>query len=231
MAARLGAASIAQLGGIAAAAGQGARIADAYAHAPLAGLAASAEGWLDADALALEQAAADLAASGVTLVPLVSAMEVLARLDDPALTARPDLADVADTVRQGWNRDWIGLLGWNAAMLADLRLTRARHDRALRHLVAAGGRLAVGSGAGMPYLVPGSGVHFEMELLVAAGLSPLEALAAATVRGADVLRDDTIGRLRTGALADLVVLTGDPLRDIRNTRRIARVMLGGEWVR
>jgi imidazolonepropionase-like amidohydrolase len=70
-----------------------------------------------------------------------------------------------------------------------------------------------------------------MELLVAAGLSPLEALAAATVRGADVLRDDTRGRLREGAVADLVVLTGDPLRDIRNTRRIARVMLGGEWAR
>jgi imidazolonepropionase-like amidohydrolase len=74
-------------------------------------------------------------------------------------------------------------------------------------------------------------VHQEMELLVAAGLSPLAALRAATVAGADLLRADSLGRLRANAVADLVVLSGDPLRDIRNTRRIERVMLRGVWVR
>ncbi|HYF40343.1 MAG TPA: amidohydrolase family protein, partial [Gemmatimonadales bacterium] len=69
--------------------------------------------------------------------------------------------------------------------------------------------------------------HRELELLVRAGLTPREALRAATRDGAVLLGVDSLGLLAPGKVADLVVLTRDPLRDIRNTRTIEAVMLRG----
>jgi imidazolonepropionase-like amidohydrolase len=66
-----------------------------------------------------------------------------------------------------------------------------------------------------------------MELLVRAGLSPREALRAATRNGAVLLGVDSLGLLAPGNAADLVVLTKDPLVDIRNTRAIQSVMIRG----
>lgn len=91
--------------------------------------------------------------------------------------------------------------------------------------------MVAGTDASNQLLVPGASLHTEMELLVRAGLTPLDALRAATVRAAELLDADSLGRLRPGAAADLVVLAGDPLADIRNTRKIVRVMLGGEWIK
>jgi imidazolonepropionase-like amidohydrolase len=71
-------------------------------------------------------------------------------------------------------------------------------------------------------------IHRELELLVAAGLSPLEALRAATGNAARALGiEDRTGTIRPGLAANLVVLNADPLADIRNTRRIARVIQRG----
>jgi imidazolonepropionase-like amidohydrolase len=67
-----------------------------------------------------------------------------------------------------------------------------------------------------------------LELLVRAGLSPREALRAATRNGAVLLGVDSIGLLAPGKVADLVVLSKDPLADIRNTRAIQSVMIRGK---
>lgn len=78
---------------------------------------------------------------------------------------------------------------------------------------------------------PGFGVHTELELLVALGMSPLDALRAATVTPARVMRiADSVGTIAPGNVADLVLLAGNPLVDIRNTRRIAGVFRGGRWL-
>jgi imidazolonepropionase-like amidohydrolase len=68
-----------------------------------------------------------------------------------------------------------------------------------------------------------------MELLVTrAGLTPLEAVTAATRTGAEILGvDRTSGTVQVGKVADLVVLAADPARDIRNTRQITHVIKGG----
>ena len=74
----------------------------------------------------------------------------------------------------------------------------------------------------------GGSLHQELELLVEAGLSPAEAIAAATSEAAAFLGlIDDVGTVEAGKRADLVLLDGDPLADIRNTRRIAAVMVGG----
>jgi len=69
-----------------------------------------------------------------------------------------------------------------------------------------------------------------MSLLVAAGLTPLEAITAATRKGAQLLRADSLGLLAPGKVADLVVLDGDPIKGIAATRRIASVMVRGRLI-
>jgi len=80
-----------------------------------------------------------------------------------------------------------------------------------------GVEVLLGTDAGNPYVFSGFSVHDELELLVEAGLSPVAALKAGT-RGA---------RIEAGAAANLVVLDGNPLKDIRNTQRIHTVLTRG----
>lgn len=78
---------------------------------------------------------------------------------------------------------------------------------------------------------PGASLHEELAFLVDAGLTPLEALQTATVIPARVLqRGRDFGAIRAGAIADLVLLDANPLDDIHNTRRIAKVIVGGKVV-
>lgn len=74
---------------------------------------------------------------------------------------------------------------------------------------------------------PGVALHRELELFVQNGWSPMEALQAATSVAARVLGRSDIGAIRPGARAELVVLSADPLSDIRNTLAIERVIKGG----
>ena len=229
---RLGVASIEHLSGIPEAAGDSLLVHAAYRRGFAAGVTAFGTAWLVADTARLMQVARDLAASGVTLVPTLTMHETLAHLDDPAMLGRQDLLEAPDSVRSTWDAAAVmRTLGWDPATLADLRAARRVQDAFVLEFARANGRLATGSDAANPFVVPGLAVHQEMELLVAAGLSPLAALRASTIGGADLLRADALGRLRVNALADLVVLSADPLRDIRNTRRIERVMLDGAWIR
>jgi hypothetical protein len=81
-------------------------------------------------------------------------------------------------------------------------------------------------------ILPGA-IHLEMEELVAAGLTPLEAVAAATGNAARILGAEAdLGTIEEGKLADLILLErgADPLADIRDTRRIWKVIRGGEVV-
>lgn len=99
----------------------------------------------------------------------------------------------------------------------------------LVRLRAARVRIAAGSDAGNIGTLHGPALHRELELLVEAGLTPMQALIAATWGGAEAMgRSHDLGTIEPGKLADMVVLEADPLVDIRNTRRIGRVVKGGE---
>lgn len=79
------------------------------------------------------------------------------------------------------------------------------------------------------FVFPGFSLHEEMELLVAVGLTPLEALQAATINPARFFdATDSLGTAEEGKLADLVLLEANPLEDISNTQAIAAVILDGE---
>ncbi|MEX2473301.1 MAG: amidohydrolase family protein [Gemmatimonadota bacterium] len=89
----------------------------------------------------------------------------------------------------------------------------------------------VGAGTDTPigYAVPGYSLHSELEMLVRAGLSPRDALRAATVRPAEFFGlEGEMGTVEAGMLADLVLLSANPLDDIRNTRTVEAVVTKGE---
>ena len=88
-----------------------------------------------------------------------------------------------------------------------------------------------GTDAGQGTEHPGEGLHHELELLVAAGFTPVEALRSATLEPAKYLdATEALGAVAQGKLADLVLLDANPLSDIRNTRKIAAVVLGGRYI-
>jgi imidazolonepropionase-like amidohydrolase len=103
-----------------------------------------------------------------------------------------------------------------------LQVVKALHD--------AGAGLLVGTDAANPYVFYGSSVHEELALFVEAGLTPYEALLAATRAPAEFLADPSFGTVETGKRADLVLLTANPLEDIAATRAIAGVVLHGRWL-
>jgi imidazolonepropionase-like amidohydrolase len=70
-------------------------------------------------------------------------------------------------------------------------------------------------------------LHRELELLVSCGVTPWQALTAATYTPMEWLTADSLGRVTSGAMADFLVLRGDPIANIRNTREIEFVVRGG----
>jgi imidazolonepropionase-like amidohydrolase len=105
----------------------------------------------------------------------------------------------------------------------------------LKVLVDAGIPIAMGSDSGsIPDRNPGRWAgyaeHLELEMMVKAGMTPMQALVAATGTGARVMKIDGAGTLQNGKWADLVVLNANPLTDIKNTRQIDSVYIGGRRV-
>jgi imidazolonepropionase-like amidohydrolase len=98
-----------------------------------------------------------------------------------------------------------------------------------RAFVRAGGLLVAGTDpTGGGGVVPGYSNQRAVELLVEAGFTPLEAITIATQNGARYLgREDTIGTIATGKQADLVVLDGDPSRNIGDIRKVNTVFRAG----
>ena len=137
-----------------------------------------------------------------------------------------------------------------AATLANWKKTRAEQMKAMSpqesdvhaqllqmsmDLVAqmekAGVGILAGTDAPAPYVFPGSGLHDELSLLVRAGLTPLQALQAATSRPAEFLGTGrNSGTVAAGKYADLLLLDANPLDDIRNTQKIRAVILRGQYL-
>jgi imidazolonepropionase-like amidohydrolase len=103
----------------------------------------------------------------------------------------------------------------------------AAAEKTIRELAAAKVPILAGSDAPNPGTAHGAAIHRELELLVAAGLTPLQALAAATSVPAKAFRLDDRGRIAKDLRADLLLVNGDPVADITATRDIAGVWKGG----
>ena len=145
--------------------------------------------------------------------------------EKPALLDDPDVARTLDP-------DVIAAV--RAASQGKANPDKLEFDRAMRNtkrFADAGVPIGVGSDGGSGSDFPGLTTHRELELLAAAGMSPVEILKAATFHGALALRkQEDLGTIEPGRRADLLLLTANPLEDVRNLRKIDRIMLEGEWV-
>jgi imidazolonepropionase-like amidohydrolase len=105
--------------------------------------------------------------------------------------------------------------------------TRASAVQNVKAVSAAGVTILAGTDGPLPPTEPGKSLHRELELLVEAGLTPLQALAAATSAPARAFGLPDRGRIAPGLRADLVLVDGDPTVDITATRRIVAVWKRG----
>ena len=95
----------------------------------------------------------------------------------------------------------------------------------------AGAKITVGSHTGAPFAERGYAFQREMELLVDAGMTPLEVITSATKTGAEFFGiEERLGTLEAGKTADLILVKGNPDKDITVMRNVSRVMLNGSWV-
>jgi len=230
-AARLGVVSLEHMAGVVQAAARRPAIYYRAHDRFLSGWTTEEQGWATLDSASLARTARALAQTRVAIVPTLVVHEMLSRLDNPLLLTRPGMEDVpedAESVRSV--ASLLRRTGWKPREFQAFRRARARQDLFVREFKRAGGVIAAGTDAANQLLIPGFSEHEEMALLVAAGLTPLEAITAATRRGAQVLKADSLGVLAPGKVADLVVLNANPVRNISATHNIAWVMTRGRVV-
>jgi imidazolonepropionase-like amidohydrolase len=174
------------------------------------------------DMTKIPTAAAATQRAGLWICPTLALAEVKA--DAGVAEQWPEARYMAARVHRGWAQTQREPMGTIDGSLAARRQLVAAFQ-------AAGVGLLLGTDAPVLYMTPGFTVHRELEALVRAGLTPYQALATGTRNVASFLGTlNETGTVTVGKRADLVLLAADPLREIRNTRRIAGVMLGGRWL-
>lgn len=183
------------------------------------------------DPTACDDEIAALRAHTVWQTPTLVVVDAKTRLREPSFDTPPAAEALPPVVREMWqsirssrmDRDdgyWVGRADrWRDMLWLTALLHRS------------GVPILAGSDTPVLFTYPGESLHRELELLVEAGLTPIDALRAATLEPARWLRrTDRFGAIERGLAADIVLLDADPLSDIRATRRIAGVLLRGRWL-
>jgi imidazolonepropionase-like amidohydrolase len=149
---------------------------------------------------------------------------------DGELRSRPDWNMIPPHVRSGYMNARTRY--WQMPVSEEHRRKYVQVRNALvRGIVAAGGRVMAGSDSPEWLNAYGFTLHRELEALVDAGLTPFQALTAATRNPAEFLgQANEWGTIEVGRRADLVLVEGNPLDDIRNTQNIRGVAAGGRWL-
>ena len=192
---------------------------------------AQLEALASADSAKCADLFARFARNGTHQVPTLVANRAAAHHTEDSLGADPRLAWVPKSTRDRWNPA-PGARKENHAP-EDATGERALYEaqaRLVGQMHRAGVPIMAGTDVLAHYVFPGASLHDELRLLVEAGLSPMDALRAATSVPARWLGADSLGVIAPGRRADLVLLDADPLADIRNTSRIAGILADGRWI-
>jgi hypothetical protein len=172
---------------------------------------------------------AKLKANGTWQCPTLTVLHAIASLDDEAFRNDPRLKYVDAMTRSRWEpKNDFRLKSWTKDDFARQKASAARAMDCVGRLHRAGVPILAGTDELNPYVFPGFSLHDELALLVKAGLSPRDALRAATINPAKFLgKEATMGTVEAGKTADLVLLDADPLADIANTKKIRAVISRG----
>lgn len=171
-----------------------------------------------------------VAKSNTWMVPTIVVLRSTSFLDDTTLRNDPRVRYIPKFFSASWDprTDFrfraVTPEGWamrKRMYNRQLEIVRLLHD--------AGAKFLAGTDLSNPWIFPGFSLHDELAHFVANGFTPLEALQAATLNPARFLAaTDSLGTVRPGKVADLVLLDGNPLSDIRNVSRVHAVILNGQ---
>jgi imidazolonepropionase-like amidohydrolase len=180
----------------------------------------------------VERIAGETARAGIFTCPTLTVFKKAFALgqSEEEIRARPDWTIMPPELRQlylGAREKY-----WSQAASEERRMRYVQvRNRLVKAIADSGGKIMAGSDTPEWFFGYGWTIHRELESLVAAGLTPHQALAAATRNPAEFLRaSKEWGTIEKGKRADLLLLEGNPLEDIRNTAKIEAVSIGGRWL-
>jgi len=170
--------------------------------------------------------------SGTAFVPTLDFWEALfpaAPLE--ALMRRPGVEYLDPAKVREWSATWRRAQAEDPPDFGWLRRYHQLRRRVVRDLELQGARVVLGTDSPDEWNAPGVAVHRELARLVDAGLTPRQALRAATLEAAALLGlGGELGRIAVGQRADLLLLEADPLADVGNVARRAGVVAAGRWL-
>ena len=169
--------------------------------------------------------------AGVGNVPTASLYHKIYGLDSgERMSERPEMRYVPAPVLNQWVRAK-NSRSKNGPSKETVEKQFALNRKIIKVLNEVGAKIYLGSDSPQIFQVPGFSLQDELREMVAAGLTPYEALEAGTRISAEFLgKFDKFGMVKEGYRADLVLLSGNPLERIRNFRRQAGVMVNGQWL-
>jgi imidazolonepropionase-like amidohydrolase len=172
------------------------------------------------------------AANGTWQAPTLVVHRMAAFLDDKDFTNDPRLKYVRRETRDSWkSQDDFRLKNRTVQNSARYKMAFQNRLESILAMHRAGVKMLAASDALIFYVFPGFSLHDELELFVQAGLTPMEALQTATRNPAVYLGlIDKLGTVEQGKKADLVLLEGNPLENISNTKRINAVIVNGKLI-
>ncbi len=164
---------------------------------------------------------------GTRHVPTLVVLRNIADQETGRIQADARLRYLPARIRDDWRRPRFA--GRSVDEIIACQAVYRKHMELVGQMHRAG--VAILAGTDTPnWVLPGFGLHEELELLVEAGLTPMEALRSATALPAEFLRRPDLGTIAVGQLADMVLLDADPLADIRNTQTIRAVIVRGQFL-
>lgn len=175
---------------------------------------------------------ARFAKNGTWMDPTLTVLRAIAYVGDSDFRDDPRLSYVPGYLKNGmWGADPFGLKSRTADDNAAAKRVFQKSLEIVGVMRRSGVQIIAGTDTPNPFVFPGFSLHDELCLLVKAGLTPMEALQAATRNAAVYLGMlDAVGTIEKGKLADLVLLDADPLAEIGNTKKINAVVVGGKLI-
>jgi imidazolonepropionase-like amidohydrolase len=186
--------------------------------------------WIDDTKV--ERIAGETARAGIFTCPTLTVFKTAFALgqSEEEIRARPDW----DIMPAEMRKLYLGAREkyWSQAASEERRMRYVEvRNRLVKAIADSGGKIMAGSDTPEWFFAYGWTIHRELESLVAAGLTPYQALAAGTRNPAEFLRaSKEWGTIEEGKRADLLLLEANPLENIRNTARIEAVSVGGRWI-
>ena len=146
------------------------------------------------------------------------------------MNAEPEMKYMNAATRNNWMQAKSNLMADSRYNAEKMNQYIALRQRLILEAHKNGIGLLLGSDGPQIFNVPGFSVHHELRYLVACGLTPFEALQTGTVRVAEFYRSTNSGKIKSGYVADLILLGSNPLDDITNSTDIQGVVVRGKWI-